>query len=246
MSLTTLTYNGYTFDPGMISFRLARRGILGGTNRINYRRDAWSISGRCQAATASAVDAKVLAIENCMRDGGDLVFSLGSSMNLLSGNCVGGTHVRDFAWERGDDGVMGSGAQGVNRRTFTCTIWGDILQTADTPITQWQESLHFIGTGGPEVHPVGSLWGGVQAQQVQAYTPFFAIQSGFAMGLTVRPSPPVPLFTGVSGVFYIPGLCSVTPITPKNWGVNRNTELGVRWSYKCWSSSSVTASPSGF
>ncbi len=244
--MSTLSYNGYTFEPDMCWFRIRRIGILGNTNRLNFVRDYWDINGSCNGLSAAEVDAKVVAITDAVRDGGDLVFSLGSTMRLLSSECASGTHVRSFEWLSGYDGVRGSGAEGILRRTFRMTIFGDKVQTSDTDITDYSESINSIGSGGARIIPVGSLAGGVQAQQVNAYTPFFMIQSGFSTGLTDYPEPPLPAYYLIPGVFYFPESLSVTRVSPRSWGINQNTGFTTRWSYRCWSSSNLIGNPGSF
>lgn len=243
----TLSYNGYTHDPDSCWFTINRFGILGGINRLNKVRNVWTIHGRVNSAAGlsgtaaqNSVDTKVVAWENHVQDGGDLVFSLGSTMSLISRNCLEGTHVKEFSWLTGYDGVRGSGAEGLLRRSFKLVVYGDILVTSSTDITHYQDSLAAIGSGGAKVVPVGALTGTVQAQQVQAYTPYYAIQSGSAVGLTAWPTPPLPVYTGVSGVYYFPETLSVITKTPRNWGLNRNTGYEIQWNYKCWSSLQLT------
>jgi len=251
----TLTIGSVTLQPDAAWFHIDRVGILGQTNRITKTRNIWTIDGYVKststgvsAATLQAeVDTRVLALESAVREGIDVTFSLGSSMHLRSVDCLEGTHIKSFSWLTGYDGVRGSGAEGLLRRTFRLIVYGDILATSDTDITQWQESLSFIGTGLKKTVPVGSLTGGVQAQQVQAYTPYYILQSGFAVGMTVYPSPPSPSFQGIAGYYYLPDSVSTTKTTPRNWGRNRDTNFGVRWSYKCWSAlDAASATPQVF
>jgi hypothetical protein len=249
----TLSIGGLTMDDDACWFTINRRGITGGTNRLNYIRNTWDIHGRVNslpgqsgAAAQATVDAKVVALESHVNPGIDIVFSLGSSASLLSSNTVQGTQIREFSWLPGYDGVRGSGAEGLLRRTFHLVVYGDVLAHPDTYITQWFESITSLGNGGPKTKPVGSLSGFVQAQQIQAVTPYFAIQSGFAVGLLSRPNAPLAIFNGRSDAYYEPESMNTSPFTPRNWGVNRNTEFGIRWSYRCWSTSPLLGTPTIF
>ena len=242
----TLSIGGLVMDPDSCWFKIHKRGIIGNTGRLNYTRVTWDIHGRVSGTTKATVDAKVVALESAIAPAIDIVFSLGSTMKLISSATTRGTMIQDFSWNPGYDGVRGSGAEGVLRRTFHLVVSGDFLQSSDTDITAYHESIQSIGTGGPRTVPVGSLTGDIQPQQTQARTVFYAIQSGYATGLTTEPSPPLPKFTGVPGVFYIPESLAVTQMTPATWGLNRNTQFGIRWSYKCWSSLGLVGSPGGF
>ena len=243
----TLTIGAFSCDPDKAWFTIHRTGIIGGTGRIIKVRNVWSIDGSVNAPTTgtrasqiAAVDAKVVALEAAVRDGIDIRFDLGSTMNLLSSDGLEGTHISKFSWLTGYDGVRGSGAEGLLRRTFHLTIFGDLVTTTDTDIIEWHDSLTYLGTGLDNTVPVGSLRGGVQAQTLESYTPYYIIQSGFAFGLTSRPSTPTPQYQGIPGVYYMPGGVSTSIMTPRRYGRNRNTEFGVRWNYKAWSSLPVT------
>lgn len=248
-----LAIGGYALQPDMAHFRIDRNGILSGTNRINRVRNTWHIWGRVNSdqgasgATAkSQVDARVIAVESAVREGMDLVFSLGSTMRLISSALTEGTHVRRFTWTTGIDHVNGSGAEGLLRRTFELEVYGDIPVASDTQITQWQDSITALGTGGPLVVPVGSLSGGIQAQQVQAVTAYHCIQSGMARGFNDYPLAPVPNFLSVPGVYYDPESLATTRITPQTWGRNANVNFGVRWHYKAWSAAPLLGNPQSF
>ena len=248
-----LAIGGYALQPDQAHFRIDRYGILGATNRLNRVRNTWHIWGRVNStpgvsnSTAkSQVDALVVAVETSVRDGMDLVFSLGSTMKLLSGACMEGTHVRRFTWTTGIDHVNGSGAEGVLRRTFELEVYGDIPVASDTMITEWQDSITSMGTGGPLVRPVGSLSGGIQAQQTQAVTPYHCIQSGFARRFDDYPLAPVPNFFGVPGVYYDPASLATTRITPRNYGRNLNSNYGCRWHYRAWSAAPLLGNPQSF
>ena len=211
--MTVFSYNGYAHDDNACWFEIHRYGIVGATGRIIKARNIWTVHGRvnCSAGTTDTssaiaqVNTKVLAFEAALKDGGDVIFSLGSSMRLLDSDCTEGTHIKSFSWLPGYDGVRGSGAEGVLRRTFKLVVYGDIPVTnTDTDITQWQETITYSGTGYAKVVPVGSLAGAVQAQQLQAYTPYYILQSGFAVGLTGYPTTPTPMLQVISGVYYMP------------------------------------------
>jgi len=239
---STLSYNGYTFPPDMSWFTINRVGIVGGTGRLIKVRNIWDCHSRVNTAPGLSgapalgdLDTKIKQVEAAMRDGGDLIFSLGSSMRLISSDCTEGTHIKNFSWNKGTDGVNGFGAEQILRRSCSFTIYGDILVTTDTDIIEYQDSLRAIGSGGPRIVPVTSLSGGVQAQQLTATTPFYAIQSGYATGLRGYPTPPLPNYQFVGGVFYFPETLEVDHVTPKSWGRNINTGFTVRWSYRCWS-----------
>jgi len=189
------------------------------------------------------VNAQVVAIEAAVRPGADIVFSLGSTMRLISSAMTQGTQVQSFSWLPGFDGARGSGAEGILRRTFHLVMYGDNIVTSDTDLMSWQETLSATGDGGPRIVPVGSLNGLVQAQQVQSFTPYFATQSGFAVGLTNYPFSPLPLYAGQPNVFYFPESANIALVSPKSLGINLNTGYGIRWSFRCWSPFPLLGTP---
>lgn len=243
--MANLTYNNYTFDEDAVWFTINKRGIIGRTGRRNLVAEQWVIHGRVNGADVSAVNAKIALVEAAMVDGGDLVFSLGSH-SLLSSNCTEGTHVRLFSWLPGYDGVHGSGAENVLRRSFRMIIDGITVNTADTDIIEWHESVFTIGTGGPIIVPSGSLAGIVEPQQIQAYTHFITIQSGYGVGLTTYPIPASPIWRFTGGVYYEPLQCRSGPATPSQWGINQNTGYRWNWNYQCWSTFPLTGLPTLF
>lgn len=239
-----LTIGSVTLDDNSAWFEIHREGLRGGTGRINKVRHLWTINGRVNGADSSEVDTKVTELESAVVDGIDISFSLGSTMSLTSADCFQGTHIKSFSWLKGTDNVRGSGAEGVLRRSFRLVVFGDILTSVDTDITQWSETFTQIGNGGPRVIPVGSLLGDIQAQQLQAKTPFTLLQSGFALGLTTHPDAPAAAYFGVPGVHYDPASMTAAKSDPKEWGINKNTQYGVRWGYRCWSISPLIGSVS--
>lgn len=241
--MAQLTYGSYAFLPDSTWFTINRQAVIGDTGRRNLMHHQWVINGRVQGANSTAVTTAIAALEAAMVDGYDLKFSLGGHQ-LLSSDCMEGTHIRRFTWLPGYDGVRGSGAENVLRRTYQIVIDGMIKQTSDTDIIAWSQSLIGIGNGGADVVPVGSLSGTVQAQTVQSNTPYFAIQSGFAIGLTASPSQATPMFTDGGPVYWMRKRFRSGIYTPQRFGVNYNTRFKVDWSYQFWSASAISGVPS--
>ena len=241
-----LSLGTYDFDPDRTWFTINRRAVIGQTGRRNFVHHQWQINGSVAAANSTALAVKVAALEEACVDGVDLVFSL-CGHQLLSADTTQGTHVRMFRWIPGYDGVRGSGAECVLRRTFQMIVDGLVPQTADTDIVAWRETIMGMGTGGADIKPVGSLSGGVQAQTVQDFTPYFAIQSGYAIGLTGYPAVATPLWTpnGNGGVYWIPSKFR-TGFTSPDYGLNTNTHFKTEWSYAFWSASVLAGTPAGF
>lgn len=241
-----LYYGPYAFDAGRTWFTINRHAVIGPTGRRNFVHHQWVINGSVRGANSSEVTTAIAALETACVDGNDLAFTLGGH-GLVSSACTEGTHVRAFRWLPGYDGVRGSGAECVLRRTFQLVIDGLVPASSDTDIVAWSESIMAVGTGGPDIKPVGSLTGGVQPQQVQQFTTNYAIQSGYAIGLTAMPAAATPLWpNGVNGIYWIPGKFRSGIYTPQRWGININTHFKVDWSYAYWSADVLAGSPGGF
>lgn len=237
-----LNYGGYQFGPDSTWFTIHKQAIIGATGRRKIVAENWYINGRVNGANSTEVAVAAAAMENSLIDGGDLVFTL--YHRLLSADCIEGTHILDFKWLPGYDGVRGSGAEMVLRRTFSLVIGGKKIATdSDTDIIEYRESIVGRGTGGPLVLPVTSLYGSVQAQQRVAKTPFWATQSGYAIGLTQYPLASSRMFLASPTVYYMPDQVSQGLSAPLNFGINQNTGFRISWSYLCWSPNQLVGQP---
>lgn len=237
-----LFYNNVGFDPDAVWFTIHKQAILSGMGRRKFIDEKWYLTGRVSGANTAEVQAKVDALENNLADGGDLVFTL--THRLLSADCVEGTHVYSLTWLPGFDGVRGSGAEMVLRRTFKMVIGGKKLATGiDTDLIEYRETVSGRGTGGPQVIPVLSLYGYPQAQQRVARTPFWATQSGYAIGLTAYPLPPTRIWLTTPGVYYMPDQVIGSLTTPQNFAINQNTAFRTTWSYLAWSNYQLVGTP---
>lgn len=241
-----LTYNSYPFQPDSTWFTINRRAVIGQTGRRNFVHHQWVINGRLNGSGNADLTTKIAALEAACVDGGDLIFNLGGHQ-LLSNQTTQGTHVRAFRWLSGYDGVRGSGAENVLRRTFQLIIDGLVVQSSDTDIVAWRESVIGLGTGGADVRPVGSLTGGIQAQTIQDFTEFYAIQSGYAIGLTSEPPAATPIWTpsGSGGIYWMPRKFRQGPTSP-DYGLYANTHFKTEWSYMFWSANVLAGSSGGF
>lgn len=240
---TQLFWGPYPFLPGAIWFTINKRPIIGRTGRRNFVEETWFINGRVQGTTPAEVIDQVALLEAGLDlDNQNLVFSL--YHQLLNADCIEGTHIRDFKWLTGYDGVRGSGAELVLRRTFHLIVSGTKVVTSDTDIIEYSETVSGYGTGLPSVVEAGSLFGLPQPQSAQAKTSFHSWQRGYCKGLTATPSAASPIWIGNPNVFYVPTTLGGGISTPERWGVNQNTGFKIDWSYRAWSPTvAMVASP---
>lgn len=243
-----ITLGSYSLAEDRCWFTRHIRSIFGKTGRRSFLHHQWVINGCVAGANTAAVDAARVEFDNNVVDGVDVVFSLGSTQSLISANCVNGTRVRELTWLPGFDGVRGSGAEDVNRRSFRLIIEGLKKVTSDTDIVEWHERVVGVGTGGPRIVPVGSLSGNVAAQQTQNYTKCEAIQTGYGIGLTAYPNPATPIWvSGTNGVYEYFERRRHGVSTPSQWGVNLNTLFRRDWSYHFFSTvGPLVGSPNAF
>lgn len=238
--MAQLFYGDYAFQPDSVWFTIMQRTIIGRTGRPNYRDITWNLTGRVSGNNTSEVVTAVEELQAALVSGYNLVFSI--YHQLLSNDCVSGTQVMALDFLPGFDAVRGSGAELVLRRTFRAVISGRQVVASDSDIINYFESVRGGGTGGPNIMPVPSLAGDVQAQQVTAKSFYTQIQSGFSTGLLAYPVASTPIWQA-GPAYYFPNRCSVTLDTPNQIGINLNTGFTTRWHYESWYTSPLVSSP---
>jgi hypothetical protein len=78
----------------------------------------------------------------------------------------------------------GSPAEYATGRKFRVELQADYLDDEASEIVAYKETVSFQGTGGPRIIWVENDTAAPVAQQVSAYTPVYAQQSGFCVGRT--------------------------------------------------------------
>lgn len=123
------------------------------------------------------------------------------------------------------------GAEYSTYRNCTITLGADLplnAQQGNNAIIDWQESVTYIGTGGPRYVPQEFVEERPVRQQVARYTVIRAIQSGSAMGFADYVPYPDPLF----GEEYLdhPDVIR-SPGTPQFMGNGVKRNYPTQWSY---------------
>lgn len=213
-----LTWGGYSHAENSVGFtisknvQMSQRGLPFKTNHV------WVINGVLRSTTQSDLTAQMAALEDAYKQNDQdlkFLFDNGGETHhkLLASSTISGTRVRSFNWLNGQAGVWGSNTEYVFRRSYRIIVDAESFADGADGILTSTESLTFRGTGGPRWVLAGSLTGPMQRQNVQLYTPFIAIQSGYALGLTAAPPFPGPLWpalehgemreeTTISGIKY--------------------------------------------
>jgi len=237
--LSNIVYGGYTHADDSAGFTINEQMILSPRGTPFKKLHSWIINGVLRATTQSQLTAEMDALKAAYSQGGqDLVFNLtggvGSHHRLLSGSTLTGTRVRRFTWLDRQPGVWGSGTEYVFRRSYQIVVDAEAIADGADNILQYTQSITYKGYGGPRWILAGSLTGAMQAQTVQAFTPFYAIQSGFALGLFSRPSFPGPLWPALEhGEMREETEIDGTPYA------NGTIALGARWRYVHESSAAI-------
>lgn len=147
-----------------------------------------------------------------------------------------------FQWLKGGPNARnayGSGTQYLNRRTWQARFHGCFL-SVEHNIAEWYEWIEVVGDGGPIFCSKGAIYGPVQFQQLQAFSPIIIIQSGHAVGVTATPSPAGPVFPAAVHR----ERTRIRRFTPK-YGPYRNTGFGIKWTYVMEAASFGSVSPTG-
>lgn len=238
--MAQLFYGSYAFQPDSVWFTIMQRTLIGRTGRPNYRDITWNLNGRVSGSNTSEVVDRVEELQASLVSGYNLVFSI--YHQLLSNDCVSGTQVKALDFLPGYDSVRGSGAELVLRRTFRAIISGRQIVASDSDVINYFESVTGIGTGGPNIIPVPSLAGDVQAQQVTAKSFYTQVQSGYSTGLLNYPPASTPIWQA-GPAFYFPNRCRVTLDSANQIGINLSTGLTTRWHYESWYTLPLVGSP---
>jgi hypothetical protein len=120
----------------------------------------------------------------------------------------------------------------------TATIQLEAQYKGDADILAWQETLQFVGTGGPMRKWIHVLTGAPQRQIIYQRTTQKIIQSGSAIGFLKRPPRPPPLFPG----FEHEDQQRLNPGSPK-WNGQAFTHWPQAWEYTFELASATSGEP---
>ena len=200
-----LAYGGYSFEPRMCHFVIEKQTEHARTGlRIAYT-EKWHVKGRVTGTTEAQISTKIKALETALiPDMNNLAFfgENGLTSHVLdSPSSTNGVEIKGLKWLNANEGQKGSGAEYVFRRSFEFTAQARYLdqsavEMGPDAIVYYREKLSMIGNGGAKWRLVPSLRGPVQAQVLQAYTPYTLVQHDIRIGLNSTPNPVLPFFPG--------------------------------------------------
>lgn len=239
-------YGAYEFPADENWFDIDARFVHSGIGRRMHSHIVVDLYGRRYAADKAALTTSLGDLENALAiDNQDLIFhdddGTETRHSFKNDATINGVNVTGFAYlRRRSAGITGGADEYVISRTYRVRFEFDVINSEAT-ILAWRESVKAIGTGQSDFVLMGAFFGPVQKQFTQQFTPFVAIQSGFALGHLSTPPAATPLFPADLK----PTRHMIEPFTPK-FGRVRNTEFGIRWNYVFESAAPLIATPSTF
>lgn len=238
-------YGGYQHAPGEAQITFATNTILDSQGRPERLRKTISLSGVIVAAGQAAIRTAVEALETAYsRHGFDagLYHDDGTpSPHFLSNNqSLTGVRVVSLEFPLGD------GTEYATGRSYAITLQADYQppRTATTSIggnpstTSFQETLQFMGTGGPRRVLRETLRGFPSTQIAAQRTICRAMQTGSASGLLGVPQAPAPLWPALE----VSEKRELNIIGPQREGASL-LNWGVAWSYHFESPRPLFGSP---
>lgn len=227
-----LRYGSYTHSLQEASVSIDKEALKNEAGDYYAINHVWQIRGRLVADDQSALIAAINALEAAYSSGGyDLELLLPDAStamhSLLSASCRGGTKIsKPVSYPVGD-----GGAEGNTIRTYDITVEGEVpLAVGQNPYVSWQETLQFIGDGGPQFVIIPCRNGPPQKQIVSQFTPVQVIQTGSAVGYSAYPLPPGPIWPQHEQRDR--RQISLTAPRTTGGGTNRNvTDYGIGWVY---------------
>lgn len=188
-----LRYGSYTHDQNECALLIEKRAHFSPRGERELVRETWHITGIKHAASQSALTAALadlrLAYSVNGRDAG-LYLDDGVTPTdhlLISNVTLGGVRVLSLDFPQGD------GAEYSTFRTYRITLEADFPDTSGN-LLEYDEALHFEGTGGPRRVFLEVLEGLPQEQIGTTCTTYRATQQGRAVGYGTYPVPPPPLW----------------------------------------------------
>ena len=189
-----IQYGAYRHAGAEGSFVLSRDFTVGDTGFINGLTERWVITGRLEAPDRAQLTAALIALEMAYSVNGlDLVFIdvdgvTPTAHNLISADSITGTRITNFSYDDSRN------AEYSTFRHYSITVEADFDLSAAGTFETFQDSLTFTSTGGPRFVVRTTLNGPPVRQQVAAFTPVQAVQTGSATGRFSQPTPANPIF----------------------------------------------------
>jgi len=242
MSGMFVRYNGprgsYTHKVGEVEYVVQQQTLYTERQSPHATLVTIQLTGVLIGSSPAALDAKAVQLVAAYRDGGDLYLyrsgGVATSLSLRSANTTGGVRVT-----QPPSFPTMAGAAFATHLPFTIVIEGEVpLGNAGASLQSFSETVQFTG-GGPKYGFLEPLTGSPVRMRLRQSTVFRATQSGSAVGLYARPSPPAPLWPA-----WIKEAPQISGTSPRVVGVRGALrDFGVSWSYSFESSGPLTGGP---
>lgn len=239
-------YGSYRHPPGTVGLTVQKRTEENDAQQQLWTTETWTIEGRLTSRLATEVlcrldiKAKSLALVAAysVRNQAAVLYMpdgvTWSHHALIPANTIGGVRVLDpvsFPESRG--------VEGVTMRKFRVVLEAIVPYAASNPnvARSFSEEIEIMPAGERYGH-LETLIGPPVKQRLRAMTVYRARQSGQAVGVYHRPSPPMPIWPAAL-VESQPG---ITKRSPRRIG-NSHVDFGISWSYEFESSTPLLGAP---
>ena len=232
-----LVYGSHTHAQGEVAIQVAKRAVYTDRGTPRGVRETWTISGVLRDTTQGGLTTQVASLQSAYstnnlftglyQDNGSL-----SHLYLDPAYATGGIRVVDLDFPEG-----GGKGEYANARHYRIVLEADFPDSSDK-LVFYQETLSFVGTGGPRYAYGETLYGTPVRQVVCENTLCYATQQGSAIGLYSAPTPPAPLFP-----YYEDESQRQVNYTGGQLHGSVYTDFGVQWSYRFTSDVPLSGTP---
>ena len=188
-----LRYGSYTHDQNECAVVISKRAQFSPRGDRQSVRETWHVTGIKQAASQGALTAALAALRAAYgQNGFDVGLYLDDGVTLTdhamaSAATLGGVRVLELDFPHGD------GAEYSTFRTYRLVLEADFPDSAGL-LLEYDEALHFEGTGGPRRVFLEVLEGLPQEQIGTQASTYRVTQSGRAVGHGTYPLPAAPIW----------------------------------------------------
>lgn len=242
MSGMFVRYNGpnrsFTHKVGEVDYVVQQQTLYTDRQAPHATLVTIQLSGVLVGSSPAAIDAKAIQLAAAYRDGGDLYLyrpgGVATSFSLQSSITTGGVRVT----QPPSIPTM-AGAAFATHLPYTIVVEGEVpLGNAGASYQSYSESVQTSG-GGPKYGFLEPLTGAPVRMRLREQTVFRATQSGSAVGIYARPSPPAPLWPA-----WLKEAPQISKTSPRVVGVKRALrDFGISWSYSFESSGPLIGGP---
>lgn len=232
-----LRYGSYTHDQNECAVVISKRAVFSPRGDRQSVRETWHVMGIKQAASQGALTAALAALRAAYsRNGFDVGLYLDDGVTLTdhamaSSATLGGVRVLELDFPRGD------GAEYSTFRTYRLVLEADFPDSGGL-LLEFDEALHFEGTGGPRRVFLDVLEGLPQEQIGTQASTYRATQTGRAVGHGAYPFAPAPIWPAAE----LADRRRVTLRTPQRYA-GQAARFAVEWTYVFESISPLVGTP---